>query len=79
MPQPYKGRRVRATVRLPIDLYAEAADRARARRWNMSDYIAWCVEQTVRPTVRRAGPPLGPPKTPDSIHVLVDGIKSGHE
>jgi len=79
MPQPYKGRRVRATVRLPIDLHAAAAERARARRWNMSDYIAWCVEQTVRPEARRQVPPLGPARKPDSIHALVDGIKASHE
>jgi len=37
------------TVRLPYDLHAEAAQRAKARRWNMSDYVAWCVENTVHP------------------------------
>jgi len=38
------------TVRLPYDLHAEASARAHARRWNMSDYVAWCVENAVHPT-----------------------------
>lgn len=38
------------TVRLPYDLHAEASARAQARRWNMSDYVAWCVEQAIHPT-----------------------------
>jgi hypothetical protein len=49
MPQPHKGRRVRMTVRLPYDLHAEASQRAAARKWNMSDYVAWCVENAVHP------------------------------
>lgn len=49
MPQPSKGRRVRITVRVPYDLHAEAAKRAKGRRWNMSDYVGWCIEQQIRP------------------------------
>jgi len=54
MPQPHKGRRVKLTVRLPYDLAAECAVRAKARRWNMSEYIGWCVENTLNPIGVRA-------------------------
>lgn len=49
MPQPYRGRRVKLTVRLPYDVFEEAALRADARRWDMSAYIAWCVEREQNP------------------------------
>lgn len=49
MPQPYRGRRVKMTIRLPADVYDEAAARAAARRWNMSTYVGWCVEKAHNP------------------------------
>lgn len=54
MPQPYKGRRVKMTIRLPAGVHAEAAARAAARRWDMSTYIGYCVERTINPAGVRA-------------------------
>lgn len=45
MPQPYKGRRIALTVRLPLDLYTEAARRATLRQWSISHYVAYCVKR----------------------------------
>ena len=45
MPQPYKGRRVRATVRLPYATAQIAARHAARNGWSMSQYIAWCVDR----------------------------------
>lgn len=41
------------TVRLPFDDFQEAAVRARARGWNMSQYVAWCVANQLRPVQLR--------------------------
>jgi hypothetical protein len=60
VPQPYKGRRIKLTVRLPYDVHAEAAVRAKARRWNMSEYVGWCVEQAVNPSRVRAQERIDP-------------------
>jgi len=54
MPQPYKGRRIKMTIRLPYDVHAEASARATARRWSLGEYIAWCVENTINPARVRA-------------------------
>lgn len=43
MPQPYKGRRMALTVRLPMDLYVEATRQAKHRQWSISHYVAYCV------------------------------------
>jgi len=32
---------------MPVDVFREASLRAGARRWNFSDYVAWCVEKEV--------------------------------
>jgi len=53
MPMPSKGRRTRATVRLPYDVAAAAAIKAKARRWSMSEYIAFCVERALAADARR--------------------------
>ncbi|HET6896882.1 MAG TPA: hypothetical protein VFK70_00975 [Vicinamibacteria bacterium] len=55
MPQPYKGRRVKMTIRLPYDVHEEAASRAAARRWNLSQYVGWCVERQINPIGVAAG------------------------
>jgi predicted HicB family RNase H-like nuclease len=49
MPQPHKGLRTKITVRMPVDVHAAAAKKAAAKRWNMSEFVNWCVEQTVNP------------------------------
>lgn len=60
MPQPYKGRRIKLTIRLPYDVHAEAAARAHARRWPLGEYIGWCVENQVSPGAARARERLDP-------------------
>lgn len=67
MPQPYKGRRVRATVRLPYNVAETAARHAARNGWSMSQYIAWCVE---RMNDKRTG--LVP--TPPESHGAADGV-----
>lgn len=54
MPQPYKGRRVKMTIRLPADVYHDAAKAAAARRWNMTTFVGWCVENQLKPITMRA-------------------------
>ena len=70
---PHRGRRVQATVRLPVDEYREVATRARARGWSMSDYIGWCVAQQVRPK--------GPTKTDPLLTkpTVTAGARAGRE
>ena len=53
MPRAYKGPRKEITVRLALDDYREAAVRARARNWSMSDYIGYCVARELDPSKRR--------------------------
>lgn len=48
MPNPYKGLRKRANVRLPVDVFTAAAVAARTRRWSMSEFIAYAVEEQLR-------------------------------
>jgi hypothetical protein len=70
MPQPYKGRRVKMTIRLPLDVHAEAAARAHARRWPLGEYVAWCVEKTVNPGAARSREKLDPDldsRTPEGL------------
>jgi hypothetical protein len=47
MPQPYKGRRIALTVRLPFDIYTEAAREAKHRQWSISHFVAYAVAAEV--------------------------------
>lgn len=77
MPQPYKGRRVRATVRLPYDVASIAARHAARNGWSMSQYIAWCVERMNDKRGRDAPTPVeamartGAPTSPENEQVFV--------
>ena len=72
MPQVYKGRRVKLTIRLPHDVHQEAALRAAARRWDMSTYIGWCVENQQNPARVRAAER----RDPTNDHVSEAGLRS---
>jgi len=73
MPQPYKGRRVKLTVRLPVDVHAEAARRAAARRWNLSTYIGYCVENQQNPQRARA---TERGLDPEAVELTAAGLRS---
>ena len=47
------------TTRLPYDVAISAAKQANARRWSLSEYVAWCVERMIanRPNERSPEPP----------------------
>lgn len=45
MPAMYRGARQSFTVRLNTTLAGRVIAAARQRRWSVSDYIAWCIEE----------------------------------
>lgn len=75
---PHRGKRLQLTLRLPPDLYAEVARRARGRGWSLSDYVAWCVANEIRPK-RRHDDPLGLLPQPGPKNAPPGGAaRSGH-
>jgi hypothetical protein len=45
---PYKGLRRRLTIRLKVPVFIAAAEAAARRRWPMSEYVAYAVEEQLR-------------------------------
>lgn len=58
MPQPYKGRRIALTVRLPVDLYTEASRMAARRQWSLSHFVAYCVAREAKAGSKKSRPAI---------------------
>jgi len=68
MPNPYKGKRVAVTARLPIGLYEAVAEAARRNRWTINEFMVAAAErasgyQRVNAVKHPGSPPITPIKT----------------
>lgn len=68
MPQPYKGKRIAVTARLPIGLYEAVAEAARRNRWTVNEFMVAAAERATGNTSQRAvkhpsAPPIAPIRT----------------